>query len=393
MRFGQFAPRRRGVSIVYISAVMLVLLGFCSFAVDVARVQTAKTELERATDAAARAAALALSQSSSISAIQSAAYSVANANKADGNPVVIDSVNNVVFLNWPSTTPLTGSARSSANAIQVSAGYQVPTLFAMALGRSAATIHATSIARYTPAAAAYQIVGLNSIAFNSSCYSDSYNSSLGSYASQTPGSQGSIASNGTIDVYSGSTINGNVYYSGSTPTISTVGGTCTGLVTGVSSISVATPTMPGGATSKGNINITGSSQNMTLTSGNYSCAGITLDSGGTLTINASSGPVNLYCSGAVAGNGGNIAVTNNIPNNFHLYITNSSSVQLNSGSYWYVVLDAPLSNVSLTANAALYGSVVANNLTVDSGTAIHFDQALGANGGSGGSQATITQVQ
>ena len=46
--------RRRGVAIIYIIVVLIVMLGFCSFAVDLGRVQTAKTELRRAADAAAQ---------------------------------------------------------------------------------------------------------------------------------------------------------------------------------------------------------------------------------------------------------------------------------------------------------------------------------------------------
>src|SRR5580704_12512601 len=47
--------RRHGIAIIYIIVVLIVMLGFCSFAVDWGRVQTAKTELRRAADAAARA--------------------------------------------------------------------------------------------------------------------------------------------------------------------------------------------------------------------------------------------------------------------------------------------------------------------------------------------------
>ena len=46
--------RRHGVAIFYVIVVLIVMLGFCSFAVDLGRVQTAKTELRRAADAAAR---------------------------------------------------------------------------------------------------------------------------------------------------------------------------------------------------------------------------------------------------------------------------------------------------------------------------------------------------
>jgi hypothetical protein len=140
-------PRRHGVSIVYVSVAMVVLLGFCSLAVDLGRVRAAKTELENAVFAATRAGAA--SAVNGISSVQSACYNLAHANRADGQPVTIDSINNVVFLNWPSTTPLVGSARASANAVQVNASYKVPLIFAQVLGMPTATVHATSTATVT----------------------------------------------------------------------------------------------------------------------------------------------------------------------------------------------------------------------------------------------------
>src|ERR1700722_7996962 len=54
--------RRRGVAIVYVAVCMIATMGLLSLAVDLGRVETAKTELRRATDAAARAALAALPQ-------------------------------------------------------------------------------------------------------------------------------------------------------------------------------------------------------------------------------------------------------------------------------------------------------------------------------------------
>src|ERR1700677_561753 len=112
-----------------------------------------------------------------------------------------------------------------------------------------ATVHAssTAYANTTAGSGEYGIVGLTSATFNGGS-TDSYNSSLGTYASQTPGTQGSVASNGQITVYSGSTIHGNAYYANSSakPTINSVGGVCSGSQTyvGPSKISETTPTAP-----------------------------------------------------------------------------------------------------------------------------------------------------
>ena len=47
--------RRSGVTVVYTIILLTALIGLASLAVDYARVQLAKTELQRAADAAARA--------------------------------------------------------------------------------------------------------------------------------------------------------------------------------------------------------------------------------------------------------------------------------------------------------------------------------------------------
>ena len=47
--------RRTGVALIYVMVMMTALIAFASLGTDYARVQLAKTELQRAADAAARA--------------------------------------------------------------------------------------------------------------------------------------------------------------------------------------------------------------------------------------------------------------------------------------------------------------------------------------------------
>jgi hypothetical protein len=380
----QSRTRRHGVSIVYVTISMVALLGFCSLAVDLARVQTAKTELEIAADAAARAAAANIANG--VTSTQTAAYNMAYANSCDGSLVTINSINDVVFLNWPSMTALSGSARNSANAIEITARQTIPLLFGQAIGRSSATVHATSIAKYVTTAPNYPILSLTQIDCNGG-KTDSWNSSLGSYASQSHGTQGSIAAGAEVTLNSPSVINGNIYYSGTAPWNN--GGTYTGSETSVSpAFTATTPTQPGGCTALGGLNITGTT---TLNSGNYSSTGININSGGTLKINATSGPVNLYMSGSFTPNGGLVTTTNNIPNNFHIHVTNNSNIQVNSPCVLYAVVDVPLASFTLNNNTVLFGSVIADYITLGTGSWIHYDLALGTNGGAG--STTISQVK
>jgi Flp pilus assembly protein TadG len=415
--------RRRGVSLVYITMAMLALLGFCSFAVDLASVQSAKTQLEIACDAAAHAAALALP--SGVSAVQAAAASVAAANTANGKPVTISSTSNVVFLNWPSTTPLTGSARSSANAVKVWATLQVPTLFATALGRDSVTVHASTIAEVTTTTEPYKVGALGSFSMQSSSFTDSYNSGNGDYpwnwqnswqntwggnnggygggnngggnnwgsnwqnywgnnyagssSGTYIGNNGSVACNGNFSLDSSSAINGNAWGWGSAP--NNCGGTVTGNPAAGNEVTCSTPSAPGGCTNCSN-QVNSISNSVTLSSGNYTCSGLTLNSNGTLNINASNGPVNLYCTGNFTCNGGTVNVTGNLPSNFHIYMCNSSSMTIESGCCLHGCIQAPLSNVSLNQSACLCGSCIGNNISLCNGSAIHYDESLGSNGGS-----------
>lgn len=85
-------PRRRGAAIIYVLVSMVAMLGFCSFAVDWGRVQTAKTEIRRAADAAARVAAAYLSQESpgaTSGPVQTQAEGIAKSNRVDGTPLVL----------------------------------------------------------------------------------------------------------------------------------------------------------------------------------------------------------------------------------------------------------------------------------------------------------------
>jgi hypothetical protein len=379
--------QRRGVSIIYVGVSMVVLLGFCSLAVDLGRVQACKTELEIAADAAARAGAANIS--SGVSSVQSAAAAMASNNKCDGTAVTIDSVNNVVFLNWPSTTPLTGTARSSANAVQINASLSVPLLFGQAIGIRSVMVHARSTAMAAGGSATYQIVGLTSYE-NFGALTDSWNSSTGPYSAATAGSMGSTASNGTIYIYSPAVVKGSLYYtSGNSP--NNYGATISGSTAQMSSsITEPMPTIPSGCTNLGAVNIPYSSTT-TLTSGNYSCTSVTFQYYSTLIIKATSGPVNLYCSGSFNDSVG--TVTNTKPSNFNIYMTGTSTnFSIGSGFSIYATIYGPGSAID-NYGGQMYGSFVGASIDLSDGSGMHFDQALGSNGPTSGSGTTISQVQ
>jgi Flp pilus assembly protein TadG len=147
--------RRHGVAIIYIIVVLVVMLGFCSFAVDFGRVQTAKTELRRAADAAARAGIANLYTSTGP---VSAAQTMAANDKVDGTLVSIATTTGDAvqvglwnpsaksFTSTGTTTPPASAPPTTLAAVQVTLTQKIPLLFGTILGAPTCTVNAVSTA-------------------------------------------------------------------------------------------------------------------------------------------------------------------------------------------------------------------------------------------------------
>jgi Flp pilus assembly protein TadG len=153
--------RHRGLALVYVTLIMLLLMGFVSMAADLGRVQLAQTELQLATDSAARYGALGLQNILwGTSAAASNAAIAGLDNKVDGSPLVIDQTKDVQIGFWNTSTHTftVVSDPTTANAVRVTGvrsaarGTAVPLTFLRALGRSTFDISASSIAMLTPGA-------------------------------------------------------------------------------------------------------------------------------------------------------------------------------------------------------------------------------------------------
>ena len=154
------ASRRRGMSLIYVTIISIVLMGFVSMAVDLGRVQLAQTQLQAATDAAARYGALGLQNILwGNSAAGANAITAAASNTVDGSPLVLQNSDVQVGI-WDSSahtfTPV--SDPTTANAVRVTAyrnaarGSAIPMTFLRAVGRTSFDIQATSVALLTPGA-------------------------------------------------------------------------------------------------------------------------------------------------------------------------------------------------------------------------------------------------
>src|SRR5690349_21443943 len=108
----RYSRRRRGVTLYYGIVLMAVVTMFISLSVDFGRAQLAKTELARAADAAARYAAMGLSDNTYIAK----AIDAANDNTVDGTALVLQSTD-ITAGTWASGTFTAGTA--SPNAVRV----------------------------------------------------------------------------------------------------------------------------------------------------------------------------------------------------------------------------------------------------------------------------------
>jgi Flp pilus assembly protein TadG len=146
--------RRHGIAMIYVVVSLAVMMGFCSLAVDLGRVQVAKTELRRAADAAARAGVAQL-LSGGASAAQTAAINMAANNNCDGSAVVLTTSQVTVGI-WNSSghsfaTSGTADNITTFQAIKVQArrtsanGNPIPLVFGEIIGVPTCDISANSI--------------------------------------------------------------------------------------------------------------------------------------------------------------------------------------------------------------------------------------------------------
>jgi Flp pilus assembly protein TadG len=152
--------RRRGMALIYVSVLLILLMGFVSLGVDLGHVELAQSQLQMATDAAARYGAMGLQNilyGTSAAASNAAASGLDN--NVDGSPLVILSSDVQIGI-WNAVTktftPVTDP--TTANAVEVTAvrsaarGTAVQTTFLKALGRASFDIQASSIATYVAGA-------------------------------------------------------------------------------------------------------------------------------------------------------------------------------------------------------------------------------------------------
>lgn len=150
------------------SAIMMSIIS--SMAVDVGIYYTARTELERAADAAALAGAAVIQQGGTAAAAQLQAVTYAQSNPINGQ-IISSSAVSFTAGSWKNNTFTAGPAPYTAIQVKIqrSHNYNNPVTmwFSQIIGMTSIDIAATATARLRPPVPAYNIVGVNSASFAS----------------------------------------------------------------------------------------------------------------------------------------------------------------------------------------------------------------------------------
>ena len=377
---------RRGSTLIYPTVAMTALMGFCSLGVDWRHVELVKTELQRSADAAALAGAGGLP--GGVTTAQNLAVQYAGYNTTDGAPVVLDPSTDVEFGTWDwaarSFTVLTGSARSNANAMRITARRNgVPLMGMRILGKSAQNVTASAIATRNPPAG---IIGLNGIALHTRNFVASYTSSVTTSPNRTTyNTNGRLASNGVIGT--GGVSPNNLYgtvtlgSSGSVDATVSVSGSTNSLASGIATPTGVTMTVvsnPGGVSQTPNLN-----GNVTWSGGTYYFTSLTMSNGVALTF---SGPATIYLDGnATLHDSDSITAYNNKPANLKICQAAGKTFDAHDDCTFVGQMQSPGATLPVHDRFTSQGSLLFQTISIHDSANIFFDEALSGSSGGGAS--------
>jgi hypothetical protein len=365
---------RRGSTLAYLTISLPPLFGFASLAVDFGRVQVCKTELRRATDAAALYAASGISDGTAATkAMQSAGDNTVN-----GTSLVLRT-SDVTIGNWSNGT-FTANGTPS-NAVRITSGCTaargnaIPLMFAQILGRPTCDIN-DSVVAYASVSTGYGFFATGNIMMqNGPILVDSYNASAGQYSSSAALHNAGVATDGSI-LTDNVTVDGNLQ-AGPGQSISHQNGslTVTGSMTSLSSsVSYPAQSLPGSYTALSNVNVN-SGQSLTLgssgTTTTYYATNFSVASTATLNVN---GPVVLYVNGNFEVDG-TMNVLNSLPANFSVVQLSSSGVTFNGTSNIYAHVYAPSSPLNINNPMNFFGSMVVGQMSISGQVKLHDDES------------------
>jgi Tfp pilus assembly protein PilX len=220
------------------------------------------------------------------------------------------------------------------------------------------------------------LFGRDSVAMSGNGVIDSYDSSAGAYGGSNVFQTGNVRSNGDIGLSGNATVRGDAM-AGPDRTVSTSGNAS---VTGSkqsapSAKQLPAPSVPALALAVGAISLSGNNTR-TLIAGNYLASSLSISGNGSLIIDSTLGPVNLYVSGDISISGNGINNVSGVPSKFNLVSTGTAGVSFSGNANFSGTVYAPGSELNLTGNGTMYGAFVGARMRVSGNGAIHYDKVL-----------------
>jgi hypothetical protein len=185
---------------------------------------------------------------------------------------------------------------------------------------------------------------------------DSYQSSLGAYGGANVGSAAVVQAATTI-TNNGGTIHGTQKQHAPA---------------GFAVVPVASDAknLPLGSPTPGGLNISTAAQSITLAPGDYVAANVNVSAPGAIRISPA-GQVRIWVTGSL-NLGGNENV-GGVPRNLAFLVTGTQFVNINAGGQLFGLVYAPRSG--MTVNSPVFGTVIGSSVTLNTGSAVHFDQS------------------
>ena len=127
----------------------------------------------------------------------------------------------------------------------------------------------------------------------------------------------------------------------------------------------------------------GNRETLTLTAGDYYITDIVLRNGSTLEIDATSGPVNIYLSGTLDAEEGELeskngSEINNLsqPTDFSIFSNSDQDITFKHSSAFKGMVYAPNAHVEMNNSAGVYGLIWGNTATINNDGEFYFDVAI-----------------
>ena len=359
--------RARGLAMLYVLVLLTVLFALASFAVDYGRVQLAKTQLQAATDDAAKYAVLGVK--SGKNTVLTRANAAAAENTVDGVKPTF-ALADVEVGSWNSATRVFTNEGKPYNAVKLTGTQVIPLMLGSVVQKPSVTIRVSAVAR---TASLGGVIGLNGITFHNNAFVGSYDSSVTTAPTEaTANSNATVYSNAVIEGKNNGTIKGDLMV-GPDGSVSASNWSVTGSTTELQS-GINLPAMPAWSPTgnPGSVPQNYTHTGGALNGGTYWFTSLTIN--GPLSFN---GPATIHVNGniAIGGNNSDITAYDGRPPNLTIYQLGTGRTFVAENSLVIkAVLIAPGSDFEAKNKADFYGLAIFNTITMKNTVRIFFDE-------------------